>query len=349
MYTFPTPAEPPKRLSLALQGGGAHGAFTWGALDALLEDGRFDFDGISGASAGAINAIALAQGYLGHPPGDGERQAIRASARQTLRRVWEGVVALGSVGALTQSVMHMMLNTSMGGHMLQSAMAPWMSPSQMNPMDINPLRKLLATHIDFEGLARLHSPRVFVSATHVRTGLAKVFSGRQLDLQAVMASTCLPMVFRTVEIDGEPFWDGGYSSNPPLVPLIKQCDAQDILVVQINPLQRHETPHSQQDILDRVNELTFNASLLDQMRNVEFINQLIERGRMQEGEDYRRIRLHRIDGGQALENLPASSKVAADGNMIERLFQMGQDAAKHWLKRHFDDVGLRATLRLPKP
>lgn len=348
MYTFPSPTESPKRLSLALQGGGAHGAFTWGVLDALLEDEHFDFDGISGASAGAVNAVALAQGYLGHAPGHGERSAVRASARKTLRMIWEGVVSLGSVGALTQSVMHMMLNTGMGGHMLQSAMAPWMSPSQMNPMDINPLRKLLAAHIDFEGLARLHSPRVFVSATHVRTGLAKVFSGRQLDLQAIMASTCLPMVFRTVEIDGEPFWDGGYSSNPPLAPLIKLCDAQDILVVQINPPQRHETPHSQRDILDRVNELTFNASLLDQMRNVEFINHLIERGRMQEGEDYRRIRLHRIDGGQSLEELPASSKMAADGSMIEHLFEMGRDAASHWLKRHIDDVGVRTTLRLPK-
>lgn len=348
MYTFPSPSEPPKRLSLALQGGGAHGAFTWGVLDSLLQDERVDFDGLSGASAGAVNAVAMAHGYLGHAPGEEGRRAIRTSARETLRQIWEGVVSLGSVGAMTQNVMHMMLNAGVGGHMLQSAMAPWMSPSQMNPMDINPLRKLLATHIDFEGLARLHSPRVFVSATHVRTGLARVFSGRQLDLQSVMASTCLPMMFRTVEIDGEPYWDGGYASNPPLAPLIKQCDAQDILVVQINPLQRHETPHAQQDILNRVNELTFNASLLDQVRNVEFVNHLIERGRMQEGEDYRRIRLHRIDGGQALEELPASSKVAADGGTIERLFNMGHDAGKRWLKYHLDDVGLRSTLRLPK-
>jgi NTE family protein len=214
----------------------------------LLEDERLDIEGISGASAGAVNAVALAQGHLGHPPGPDQRAATRASARQCLRRVWEGVVSLGSVGALTQNVMHLMLNTSVGGQMLQS-MAPWMSPYQVNPLDLNPLRKLLATHIDFEGLARLHAPRVFISATHVRTGLARVFSGQHLDLQAVMASTCLPMLFRTVEIDGEPYWDGGYSSNPPMAPLIKQCEAQDILVVQINPLQRQQTPHAQAEIL----------------------------------------------------------------------------------------------------
>lgn len=346
MYTFPDKTAHRPHISLALQGGGSHGAFTWGVLDALLAEGRLTLDGISGASAGAVNAVALAHGFASHPDPDEGRQR----ARDTLRKVWEGVAAMGSLGAMTQGVMRLMLGNwpraSLGNQLLQNAMTPWMSPYQMNPLDINPLRKLLDDVIDFEAIARLASPRVFVSATHIKSGRAELFSGSRLSLQAVMASACLPTLFQAVEVDGEHYWDGGYSGNPALLPLIQHCLARDILVVQINPLHREDTPHTQQDILDRMNELTFNASLVDQMRSIDFINRLIEEGKLEEGHGYKRLLLHRIDGGHELEQLPASTKMATDAAMIEHLFKLGHAAARHWLTAHFEALGLRSTINI---
>lgn len=346
MYIFPAEPPHPPRINLALQGGGSHGAFTWGVLDALLADRRLSFDGISGASAGAVNAVAVAHGFASHA----DPAARRQGARDTLRKVWEGVAAMGSLGAMAQGVVRLMLGdwprASLGNQLLQNAMAPWMSPYQMNPLDINPLRKLLADSIDFEGIARLDSPRVFVSATHVKTGRADLFSGSRLTLQAVMASACLPTLFQAVEIDGEHYWDGGYSGNPALTPLVQHCASRDIVVVQINPLHRAETPHTPQEILDRMNELTFNASLVDQMRSIDFINRLIEEGRLQEGHGYKRLLLHRIDGGRELEQLPAFTKMATDGAMIEHLFKLGHSAARHWLTAHFEALGRRSTINI---
>jgi NTE family protein len=220
------------------------------------------------------------------------------------------------------------------------------SPYQSNPLDINPLRKLLQAEIDFHAIAGLDVPKAFVSATHVTTGRAEIFSGKRLTLQAVMASTCLPTLFQAVEIDGQSYWDGGFSSNPSLLPLISECSSRDIIVVQINPLRRPEVPHTPHDIMDRVNELTFNASLLSQMRTIDFINRLLADGRLQEGVKYKSLLLHRIDGGEALEDLPSSSKMSADGAMIEKLFDMGHGAAKRWLRRHFEALGQQSTVNI---
>lgn len=344
----PQPTRPAS-VNLALQGGGSHGAFTWGVLDALLEDGRLQLDGVSGTSAGAINAVALAHGLAtaGHPASSPE---ARQAARDALARIWQGVARLGSLGALTRGLMQMLLGTwpteQVGANFWGSMLNPWLSPYQSNPLDVNPLRKLLEDEIDFDAIARLSPPKVFVSATHVRTGRSEVFAGKRLTLQAVMASACLPMVFQAVEIDGEHYWDGGFSGNPALLPLINDCTSRDIVLVQINPLKRQETPQTPQDIMDRVNELTFNASLLSQMRTIDFINRLLADGRLQEGDKYKSLLLHRIDGGSALEEFPSSTKMSTDTALIEKLFEVGRAAARQWLPRHFEALGRQSTINI---
>ncbi len=341
-----------RRVNLALQGGGSHGAFTWGVLDTLLEDPRIQIDGISGASAGAVNAVALAHGMAtnGHKATDGVTPEAREAARASLRSIWRGIEAMGSLGSMAESISKMMLggwsSEKVGANFFGNTLNQWMSPYQSNPLDINPLRKLLEREIDFEAIAKQQVPKIFVSATQVTTGQAEIFAGKRLTLQAVMASTCLPTLFGAVEINGESYWDAGFSSNPALLPLINHCDSSDIIVVQINPLKRENAPQTPQEIMDRVNELTFNASLLSQMRTIDFINRLIADGRLQEGASYRSLFLHRIDGGEALEDLPASSKMSASTAMIEQLFSMGQAAAKRWLRRHFEALGQQGTVNI---
>ena len=346
MKTIPLPLPAPaqrtrRRVNLALQGGGSHGAFTWGVLDALLEDGRLDFEGISGASAGAVNAVALAHGMA---TAGGDRAAARAAARATLERVWRRVAGAGAPGAIAQQFTRLLFGDASA---LRSTlgMDPWASPYHFNPLDINPLRQLLDQEIDFDALAAPGAPRVFVSATQVRTGRAEIFHGERLTLQAVMASACIPTMFQAVEIEGEPYWDGGYSANPALLPLIERCESADIVLVQLNPLARVETPRTPFEIEQRMAELAFNASLLSQMRSIDFINQLLADGRLQEGAQYRKLLLHRIDVDNASHApLSAASKMSADIRMIETLFESGRAAALDWLAQNFDALGRRSTI-----
>jgi NTE family protein len=348
MASASTSSPTSRSINLALQGGGSHGAFTWGVLDTLLADTRIHIEGLSGASAGAVNAVALAHGYA---VASAQNQDPREAARASLTRIWGQITAMGSLGSLQKNIASILWSG------LPSEFAPTniisqtfhglFSPYQSNPLDINPLRSLLAREIDFEAIARPGGPKVFVSATHVNTGKAVVFSGKQLTAQAVMASACLPMLFRAVEIDGEHYWDGGYSVNPALTPLIDHCESADLVLVQINPLRREDAPQTPHEILDRVNELTFNASLLTQMRSIEFINRLLEDGWL-EGSPCRSVLLHRIDGGKAMQQYPASSKVSTDGVMIHQLFELGRMAASRWLANHFDELGIRSTVNISR-
>jgi NTE family protein len=349
-------------INLALQGGGSHGAFTWGVLDQLLEDGRLGLDGISGTSAGAMNAVALAHGLaLGEKngkngrgkPAEGEAysEAQREAARTFLAKFWGDVSALDGVGNWQRGVWGMLL----GGWSLEQtptnffadAASHWFSPYQTNPLDINPLRAWLEREIDFERLAAQKSLKVFVSATRVSNGKAEIFSGKRLTAQAVMASACLPMLFQAVEIEGESYWDGGYSGNPALHPLIYQCDSRDIVLVQINPLQRESHPSTAAQILDRINELTFNASLLAQMRAIDFVKRMLAEGRLDPAR-YKDVLLHRIDGGEALEAYPASSKMQADASLIKGLFELGRTCAQRWLARHFEAIGKQGTVNIAR-
>lgn len=331
-------------LNLALQGGGSHGALTWGVLDALLEDGGLPLDGISGTSAGAMNAVALAHGFAQAAQQYKDPQEARlagaAMARATLMRLWEGVGAMGSLvwGApLAQAFPAL------------SLLPPWLAPAQSNPLGINPLRKLLEKEIDFDLLAAGQvGTKVFVCATNVCTGRGEIFSGRRLTADAVMASACLPLVFKAVEIDGQNYWDGGYSGNPALYPLIYETTTSDILLVQINPIAHHEVPDTVPEIMDRMNEVNFNASLLAELRAIGFVRRLLAEGKLSP-DHYKDVRMHRIDGGALLAGFGAASKSRADMAFVRQLFLLGRESGHKWLQNHRHDVGVRATLDLSRP
>ena len=320
-------------LNLALQGGGSHGAFTWGVLDHLLADGRAAFEGLSGTSAGALNAVALASGWAA---AEAAGRDPREGARERLSAVWSRVSRWGSLGPLQQQFLRVLW----GG-------LPPLSPYQSNPLDINPLRDLLEAEIDFDAIRRHRELKVFVSATHVRTGKAVVFTGRQLDARAVLASACLPMLFQAVEIDGEPYWDGGYSVNPPLAPLIRECRTADLMLVQINPVTRDDVPRSSAEITDRIGEITFNASLLTQMRAIDFVNRLLAEGAISH-ERCKTVHVHRIAGGDALAAYPSSTRASPDAAMIRQLFETGGQAAGAWLQAHYDAIGRHGTVDIKR-
>lgn len=321
-------------LDLALQGGGSHGAFTWGVLDALLEDGRVMFEGISGTSAGAMNAVVVAHG-LARARADGLRgQAVNEAARQALERFWGGVGLMGNFSAGLPLP---------AAQAMASWFSQWITPAQANPLGINPIRRLLEQQIDFELLASEQTCQVFVCATNVRTGAGEIFSGHDLTVDAVMASACLPTLFKPVEIQGELYWDGGYSGNPAIYPLIYNTRSTDVLLVQINPVAvPFKADADAQDIMDRINEITFNAPLLAEFRAIEFVSRLLGEGRLDPGR-YKNVLLHRIDGGAAMEALGSASKMRADNVFLRRLFELGRGVGRRWLKTHFRNIGVRGT------
>ncbi len=334
-----------KRINLALQGGGAHGAFTWGVLDALLEDGRLEFEGISGASAGAINAVTMVDGLLRGGDADGREQA-----RAKLRTIWEGVMAAGSLTAFGDNLATMLPFMSLlpnPSQIMSSMIQPWSSPYMLNPLDLNPLRELLHREVNFEELARMRDMFLFISATHVASGKTEVFTGEEITLPAVMASACLPQVFQAVEVRGEHYWDGAYGANPPLTPLIARCDATDILLVQLNPLHYQTLPTSQTAIANRVNEITFNANLLAQIRTIGFVNRMIDRGHLK-GPQFKRVHMHRIGGGDILDNLDGGSMLSTDAAALKRLFEHGRAQAQAWLNTAFDLVGKHSSVSIER-
>jgi NTE family protein len=323
---------------------------TWGVLDALLEDGKWCLDGISGTSAGAMNAMAVAHGFaqaaLQHTDAQDAHAAGCAQARKTLARFWEGV---GTLGSLMWGV------PTGNANPWAAVMAQWFSPYQTNPLGINPLRSLLEREIDFSAIAAVQKgkgkaplsamPKVFVCATNVRTGRGEIFSGSRLSADAVMASACLPLVFKAVEIKGDYYWDGGYSGNPALYPLIYQTNACDILLVQINPIEHTDLPDTAAEIMDRINEVTFNASLLGELRAIDFVRRLLAQGKLDPGR-YKSVRMHRIDGGAALHGYGPDTKMRADIVQLTTLFARGRDAARQWMSDHRADVGVQSTLHL---
>ncbi|RFO95672.1 patatin [Rhodoferax lacus] len=356
----PTPTAGPSHgpVNLALQGGGSHGAFTWGVLDALLEDGRLGFEGISGTSAGAMNAVAMAHG-LAHAEGQSSL-AMRESARASLKALWDGVV---SMGALQTSLSHAqrvpfdllfgglasMAGQQSPGQMVSDALTGFwansFSPYQTNPLDINPLQDFLERLVDFDRLAAFRGVKVFVLATKVSTGKAEIFSGKRLTAKAVMASACLPTVFRAVEIEGEQYWDGGYSGNPAIHPLVYECKSRDVVLVQINPLRRNTVPTTAPDILDRLNEITFNSALIAEMRAIDFVKRLLAEGKLDPAH-YKNVLMHRIDGGRELDAYPASSKAQTDAGLIYKLRDLGRQCASHWLGKTLPEVGVVSSINI---
>jgi NTE family protein len=329
-----------KSVSLALQGGGAHGAFTWGVIDAILEDGRLAVEAITGASAGAINAVVLAEGWLeGGPDG----------AREQSRKFWRRVSLDGSLLPAQQQLLSLFLGYwHADGSPARSWFDAWtraLGPYERNPLDINPLRDALRELIDFERVRSCQQTKLFISATNVWTGKARIFEHAELTVDHVLASACLPTIFQAVEIDGEPYWDGGYVGNPALFPLFYETRTDDILLVQINPIERRVTPRTAAEIQNRLTEVTFNANLLNELRAIEFVRRLIDSGKLSTGE-YKRVRMHRIAGGEKLDAFAASSRLNAEWSFFQELMELGRTVAKQWLAESYDAIGVHATLDL---
>ncbi|MCG8442066.1 MAG: patatin-like phospholipase family protein [Caulobacterales bacterium] len=332
-------AEPaPKPVNLALQGGGAHGAFTWGVLDALLEDGRIVVEAISGTSAGAMNAVAYAEGL---------KRGRERGARACLRRFWEGVARRSVVNAFQPWPYDAIFGDSGApkrlGMAWLDAMRYFAGPYNFNPLNLNPLRDLLEELIDFPSVRACDDIALYIAATNVETGRTTIFEREELTAAHVMASACLPMLFQAVEIDGIPYWDGGYVGNPPLFPFFYNSTSRDLVVVQINPIERHGVPRAPDEIIDRVNEITFNSSLLREYRNIEFVARQLDEGHL-DAKRYRKMLIHRIDGGTPLSRLHRSSRYDTSLNFFEELHARGREAAFAWLDMAWPAIGERSTL-----
>ena len=288
------PAGNKKPVNLALQGGGAHGAFTWGVLDRLLEDGRVHIEAISGTSAGAMNAVVAADGLM---------RAGEEGAREALQRFWKAVSDAGRMSPIQRGP----LDVFMGNWSLDNSpsyvffdlLNRITSPYDVNPFGVNPLKGILEEVVDFDLVRSCDKMKVLVSATNVETGRVKVFNRQELTCDMVMASACLPFMFHAVEIDGVPYWDGGYMGNPVLFPFYEECRTDDIVIVQINPVERKGTPRTAREILNRVNEITFNSSLLKELRAIDFVKRLLEEGKL-DPKDYRRLHIHLIDAQEEI-------------------------------------------------
>ncbi len=334
----------PKKINLALQGGGAHGAFTWGVLDHLLGDPRVAIEGISGASAGAINATMVADGLTRGGPEE---------ARKRLADIWRAISVNGELPALERNVVNRLLSflplDNSPAQAWLDAMQKFWSPYEVNPLNINPLRDLIGRFIDFDRLRTQCPLKLFVSATNVFTGRLRVFPREKITAEVVMASACLPMVFQAVEIDGTPYWDGGYMGNPAIFPFFRATDTEDVLIVQINPVERRTTPETQNEIMNRINEITFNSSLIAEYRAIEFVTRLIDQGQLPHGTgpgQYRRINVHRISLDSSFKQLTADSKFDSDYEFFQMLRDGGRRAAAQFLDQHFDDIGVRSTVDL---
>jgi NTE family protein len=333
-----------KRINLALQGGGAHGAFTWGVLDHLLADERLSIEGVSGTSAGAVNAVMLA---------DGLARGGREEAQQRLADFWRAASSAGNLPSLQRAAIERLLSfTPLEGTPVQAwfdALSHYFSPYDVNPLNINPLKDLIERFVDFTTLRTYSDLQIFISATNVQTGRVRIFPREKITADAVMASACLPLLFRAVEIDGVPYWDGGYLGNPVIFPFFRTTNTEDVLVVQINPLVRQATPTSSSEIMNRINEITFNSSLIGEYRAIEFVARLIDHGKLPRGtgpDEYRRINVHRIVLDRFGTHFDAFSKLSTDYDFFEMLRLSGRRAARRFLDEHFDDIGVKSTVDL---
>jgi NTE family protein len=333
----PTEREP-LLIDLALQGGGAHGAFTWGVLDRLLEESWLQFDGISGTSAGAMNAAVMADGFAAGGS-DGARAALEA--------FWRRVSRAAIFSPFRRTPLDMMLGRWSLDHspifLTMDLMARVFSPYEMAPWAPNPLLEVLEESVDFARLAK--SPiKLFVTATNVRTGRGRIFRNSEMSPQVLLASACLPTLFQAIEIDGEAYWDGGYSGNPTITPLVRECRSQDTIIVPINPVERPGTPRGARDILNRLNEVSFNAVLLKELRMIALLRQLADPGNG-EGAQWARMRVHHVKNTLMTE-LGYSSKLNAEWDFLAMLRDEGRRAASAFLDANAEALGHRSTLDL---
>ncbi len=338
-----------KTINLALQGGGAHGAFTWGVLDALLEDGRIDFEGVSATSAGAMNAAALAYGKT---KGDSE------TAREVLENFWHEVSRKSSIfsqpknphfdiGALFNPWMSEWTQNNVS---FMESLTRSISPYQFNPLNLNLLKDVLEKTIDFDHVHACDCMKLFITTTDVQSGLPKIFENQDVTQEVLLASAALPTLFQAVEIKGRHYWDGGYLGNPSLWPLFYHAQSRDILLVHVNPIKRDEIPKDSQSIDNRLNEITFNASLLKELRAIDFVQKLLHEDMLKDEhkDRYKDILLHAIRADDVMRDLSATSKFDTDWSFLTDLRDSGRKEAKIWLKNHFKDLNKRASVDIQK-
>jgi|SRR5579871_650162 NTE family protein len=333
-----TPMVGQKSINLALQGGGSHGAFTWGVLDRLLEDERIAFDGVTATSAGGVNAVLLA---------DGLSSGGREGARNLLRTFWKKMSDMTSSSIIAPSWFDRM-NPTFGlehspGYVMVDIISRFMSPYQLNPFDINPMRDLLNEVVDFERVRGQRVVKLFLCATTVRTGKVAVFTNKEITADHVLASACLPFMMRAPVIDGEAYWDGGFMGNPAIFPVIYGCDSCDVLLVHLTPTERADLPTNSRAILNRMQEISFNSSLMREMRAVAFVTQMIDDGKLAGG---KRMFIHLIEAEDVIRDLSGSSKMNADWKFLTHLFDIGRERADKWLAVNYDRLGVETTVDL---
>ena len=332
----------PKPVSLALQGGGAHGAFTWGVLERLSECESLDIKAITATSAGAMNAVAYLSGY---------ETGGRAGARECLEEFWHEVSRRGApLDALMPTGLSgdMLKNNPLAAwtpHSFATAMTSFLSPYDFNPFDLNPLREAVNSVVDFEAV-QTSSTRLFIATTNVETGKVRIFEDGDVTADAVLASACLPHTFKAVEIDGTPYWDGGYLGNPSLFPLFYSDAPKDVVLVILNPLERKGTPRTAGEIQDRLNEITFNASLLGELRAIAFVQKLLSQNLLARAvrSEYRNVNIHAIRGGETLRALRLETKFDTSWSFLNSLRAKGRSFAEEWIETCLDKVGRESSL-----
>jgi len=333
----PVGEHPARRVAVALQGGGSHGAFTWGVLDRLLQEADLEVVGISGTSAGAMNAAILA---------DGLRRGGAGAARHALARYWKDVGRIPGFASFAAPPFGTSRNWHLDGNpafIWQDMLTRVWSPYQTNPLNYNPLRRLLG-RIDFDGLrSDPDAARVFICATNVRTGLRRVFENEELSADVLLASAALPQVYQAVVIDGEHYWDGGYTGNPALAPLYLHTTATDLIVVGINPVMRSEVPRTARAIIDRIDEISFNSTFMAEVAAIAFIEDLMKS--RPHDSTFRRLYVHGI-GDDALGAFGASSKMNNAPAFLRHLHALGVRATERWLAENRVAVGQRSTVDL---
>jgi NTE family protein len=325
-----------KAINLALQGGGSHGAFTWGVLDRFLEEDQLTIDGISATSAGSINAVVLACGL---------EVGGREGAKKALAHFWRRMSALAASSPFQPSLFDKIrgnfgLDYS-GWYMLTNILCQFFSPYQLNPFNLNPLRNLLEEVVYFKCVRQQTAVKLFLCATNVRTCKLKIFCGRELTAKHVLASSCLPFLMHAVEIDGERYWDGGFIGNPALFPLIYECEARDIMLVHITPAQRPDFPVTASSILSRMQEVSLNSSLMREMRAIAFVNELISQGQMTGG---KQILVHAVEAEDVIAKLSNTSKMNGDWDFLLHLHDTGRRRADDWLASNLDRIGIESSI-----
>jgi NTE family protein len=330
-----------KKIAIGLQGGGSHGAYTWGVLDALLEDDRLEIEGVSGTSAGGMCATAVAHGLI---------KGGNAGARETLRYFWELIGEKGKTSPFQfnpfqKKVRDFSIGSNPAFMMLKSMMG-LLSPYQFNPTGVNPMGDLIDKVFDFDALQKGNDiVKLFLCATHVATGKLRIFNGETLTKEAVLASACIPSLFHAVKIEDDFYWDGGYIGNPALYPLIYGCETSDLLVIQLRRVYSPKLPTSVHDIANRLSEITQNACLTREMRSISFVTKLIDDGIVQPNA-LKRLHIHMIRDDAFMGGLDAGSGFFADMEFIQYLYEAGRRAGKEWLKNHFADVGVKTSAEI---